>query len=61
MSDLFKSAFGYFNNSNSPGTDNDFIGQIVEIGNVKLHVKKVIAEGRREVFVIIRIFIFFAL
>lgn len=54
MSDLFKSAFGYFNNTNSPGIDNDFVGQIVEIGNVKLHVKKVIAEGRRKVFVIIR-------
>lgn len=45
MSDLLKSAFGYFNSSNVAESTNDFVGQIVEIGNVKLVVKKVIAEG----------------
>lgn len=45
MSDLFKSAIGYFSNSNIGVPDNDFVGQEVEIGNVKLRVKRVIAEG----------------
>ncbi|KAK6634789.1 hypothetical protein RUM44_000036 [Polyplax serrata] len=46
MSDLLKSAFGYFNSSNNlTDSNNDFVGQIVEIGNVKLIVKRVIAEG----------------
>lgn len=45
MSDLFKSAFGYFSNSNTGAPDNDFVGQEVEIGSVKLRVKRVIAEG----------------
>lgn len=46
MSDLFKSAIGYFSNSNTGAVDNDFVGQEVEIGNVKLRVKRVIAEGK---------------
>lgn len=47
MSDLLKSAIGYFNAGASPtnGSDNDFVGQIVEVGSVKLRVKRVIAEG----------------
>ncbi|PNF37550.1 Cyclin-G-associated kinase [Cryptotermes secundus] len=45
MSDLFKSAIGYFSSSNASGAENEFIGQTVEVGNVKLRVKKVIAEG----------------
>ena len=45
MSDLFKSAFGYFN-SNGSESSNEFVGQVVEIGNVKLIVKKLIAEGK---------------
>ncbi|XP_034247593.1 cyclin-G-associated kinase isoform X2 [Thrips palmi] len=45
MSDLFKSAIGYFSNSNTDHIDNDFVGHEVEIGNVKLRVKRVIAEG----------------
>lgn len=45
MSDLFKSAIGYFSNSTSGGQDNELVGQIVEVGNSKLRVKKVIAEG----------------
>lgn len=46
MSDLFKSAFGYFTTTNSAQNDNSFVGQIVEISNVKLRIKKVIAEGK---------------
>ncbi|XP_066992198.2 cyclin-G-associated kinase [Anabrus simplex] len=45
MSELFKSAMGYFSNSNSSGHGNELVGQTVEIGNMKLRVKKVIAEG----------------
>lgn len=45
MSDLFKSAFGYFSSNNTSGQGNELLGQIVEIGNVKLRVKKIIAEG----------------
>lgn len=43
---VFKSAMGYFSSSGTNGgSDNDFVGQVVEIGNIKLRVKKVIAEG----------------
>jgi cyclin G-associated kinase len=49
MSDLFKSAIGYFSSSNTSGAENELIGQTVEVGNVKLKVKKVIAEGRVDV------------
>uniref|UniRef100_A0A069DZQ8 Cyclin-G-associated kinase n=1 Tax=Panstrongylus megistus TaxID=65343 RepID=A0A069DZQ8_9HEMI len=45
MSDLFKSAFGYFSSSSSAGINNELVGQLVEVGSVKLRVKKVIAEG----------------
>lgn len=45
MSDLFKSAMGYFNTATTNASDNDFVGQIVEVGAVKLRVKRVIAEG----------------
>ncbi|VVC92334.1 unnamed protein product, partial [Leptidea sinapis] len=42
---VFKSAMGYFSSSGANGgSDNDFVGQFVEIGNMKLRVKKVIAE-----------------
>lgn len=46
MSDLFKSAFGYFSSSSAGGQGNELLGQVVEIGNVKLRVKKVVAEGK---------------
>lgn len=46
MSDFFKSAMGYFNNGPMNPIDNDFLGQIVEVGSVKLRVKRVIAEGQ---------------
>ncbi|CAG9115604.1 unnamed protein product [Plutella xylostella] len=43
---VFKSAMGYFSSSGANGgSDNEFVGQFVEIGNMKLRVKKVIAEG----------------
>lgn len=49
MSDFFKSALGYFNPGQNGGiggpADDDFVGQIVEVGTVKLHVKRLIAEG----------------
>lgn len=44
---VFKSAMGYFSSGGANGgSDNDFVGQFVEIGNMKLRVKKVIAEGK---------------
>ncbi|CAH1966773.1 unnamed protein product [Acanthoscelides obtectus] len=45
MSDLFKSAFEYFSGPANGQNDNPFVGQIVEISNVKLRIKRVIAEG----------------
>lgn len=43
---VFKSAIGYFSSSGANGgSDNEFVGQFVEVGNMKLRVKKVIAEG----------------
>ena len=44
MSDFFKSAFGYLS-SGGTKDDNDFVGQYVELGEQKLRVKRVIAEG----------------
>ncbi|RZC42947.1 cyclin-G-associated kinase [Asbolus verrucosus] len=45
MSDLLKSAYEYFSGPTNGQSDNSFVGQIVEISNVKLRIKKVIAEG----------------
>uniref|UniRef100_A0A182YJL6 Cyclin-G-associated kinase n=1 Tax=Anopheles stephensi TaxID=30069 RepID=A0A182YJL6_ANOST len=45
MSDFLKSAINYFNATPSNGLDNDFVGQAVEVANVKLRIKRVIAEG----------------
>lgn len=46
MSDLFKSAFEYFSGPTyGQQSDNSFVGQTVEICNVKLRIKKVLAEG----------------
>lgn len=45
MSGIFQSAFGYFNTSNNVQNENSFVGQIIEISNVKLRIKRVIAEG----------------
>ena len=45
MSDFFKSAFGYISGGGVAKDENDFVGQIVELGNQKLRVKRVIAQG----------------
>ena len=44
MTDFFKSAFNIIGGS-GVSQDNDFVGQTVELGNQKLRVKRVIAEG----------------
>ena len=48
MTDFFKSAFSYIGGT-GVSQDNDFVGQTVELGNQKLRVKKVIAEGTLKV------------
>ncbi|KAI4460462.1 auxilin/cyclin g-associated kinase-related [Holotrichia oblita] len=45
MSGIFQSAFGYFSTSNNTQNENSFVGQIIEVSNVKLRIKRVIAEG----------------
>ncbi|KAK9730740.1 DnaJ domain [Popillia japonica] len=45
MSGIFQSAFGYFSTSNNIPNENSFVGQIIEVSNVKLRIKRVIAEG----------------
>ncbi|XP_077981164.1 cyclin-G-associated kinase-like [Glandiceps talaboti] len=44
MSDLFRSALGYLSGGQGE-KNNDFVGQLVELGDYKLRVKRVIAEG----------------
>ena len=44
MADFFNKALGYFG-SGGTGQDNDFVGQYVELGDQKLRVRRVIAEG----------------
>lgn len=44
MTELFKSALGYFASANVK-EDHEFVGQIVELGQLKLRVKRVLAEG----------------
>ena len=46
MSEFLKSAISYFNTGPLNGQENDFVGQIVEVSNVKLRIKRIIAEGR---------------
>ncbi|RMZ93745.1 hypothetical protein BpHYR1_025872, partial [Brachionus plicatilis] len=58
MTDFFKSAFGIFNSQNGgpnsmagPGSlsfsasTNDFVGQSIMVGNLRLKVTKLLAEG----------------
>lgn len=54
MSDLFKSAFEYFSGPANGQSENSFVGQVIEISNVKLKIKKVIAEGRQFLFRILQ-------
>ena len=45
MDDLFRKTINYFN---TPGSvDDDFVGQIVEVGAIKLKILKKIAEGKK--------------
>jgi len=44
MSDIFKSALDYFSSSFS-AENNDYVGSNVELGNIKLKIKRLIAEG----------------
>lgn len=44
MSDFLKSAFNYFN-VDANGANDDYVGQIVEVGSMKLRIKSKIAEG----------------
>ena len=46
MADFFKSTLGnYFGNSNVAAPSNEFVGQYVELGQQKLRIRRVIAEG----------------
>jgi len=47
MSDIFKSALDYFSSSFS-AENNDYVGSNVELGNVKLKIKRLIAEGENQ-------------
>lgn len=48
---LFQSAIDFLAGPGSGGAasrdQNDFVGQIVELGDMKLRIKRVIAEGKR--------------
>ncbi len=44
MADFFRSALGYIGNVGGV-SENDFVGQNVELGQQKLRVKRLIAEG----------------
>ncbi|XP_067938302.1 cyclin-G-associated kinase-like isoform X2 [Watersipora subatra] len=44
MTDFFKNALGMFGTGGAK-EDNDFVGQLVEVGSQRLRIKKVIAEG----------------
>lgn len=46
MGDFLKSAMNYLNTNAIDSTNNDFVGQVVEVGALKLRVKRVIAEGQ---------------
>lgn len=43
MSDYLRSALGYLNGGSNT---NEFVGQVLEINNVKLRVNRLIAEGK---------------
>lgn len=44
MEDLFKKTMNYFNTGS---VDDDFVGQIVEVGAMKLKIIRKIAEGKK--------------
>lgn len=45
MSDYLRSALGYLNGATTTGGGNEYVGQTLEINNVKLRVTRLIAEG----------------
>lgn len=51
MSDYLRSALGYLNGSTN---SNEYVGQIVEINNVKLRVNRLIAEGEWSILPLLR-------
>lgn len=57
MSDFLKSAMGYFSPTTNGDNDNEFVGQIVEVGSLKLRVKRVIAEGKVIIQILINHFL----
>ena len=44
MTDFFKNALGMFGTAGAK-EDNEFVGQLVEVGSQRLRIKRVIAEG----------------
>jgi len=47
MTDLFRSALNYIGNPQSTGNlqANEFVGQIIELGPLRLSIRKLLAEG----------------
>lgn len=57
MGDLFKSAFEYFSSPTyGQQSENTFVGQTIEISNVKLRIKKVLAEGNTFILIFTKVF-----
>ena len=57
MADIFRSAFSYISsgiggNSGENERGSELIGEIVDLGNLKLKVKKVIAEGEPYIYIL---------
>ena len=52
MGEIFKSAMGYFGGGGVGGNEksNDFVGQNIQMGEQKLKVKSVIAEGIKDIY-----------
>ena len=47
MTDFFKNALGMFGTAGAK-EDNEFVGQLVEVGSQRLRIKRVIAEGESQ-------------
>jgi hypothetical protein len=45
MDDLLRKTMNYFN---TPSTDDEFVGSLVEVGTMKLKILKKIAEGKEK-------------
>jgi DNA-binding NarL/FixJ family response regulator len=54
MDELFKKTINYFNTGS---VDDDFVGQIVEVGEKKLKILRKIAEGKRIREICLRLFV----